>query len=719
MKQKNNCVKLNEYFLIAIVLLFVLISIKIVYIAISPAVDGVDLKALALSNRAAHKKIVSSRGTIYDAKGEVLAQDVRSYTVIAYLSESRTTDKKNPHHVVDKHNTAKELSEILGMKVEYILKLLNQDLYQVELGPGGRGITELKKQAIEALDLPGIDFIQDAKRDYPNGDFASYIIGYARKNDKGFIEGEMGIESKYDDKLKGIDGKISYQKDAYGYKIAGTKEYVEDAISGYDIHLTIDSNIQMYLENAIKEFKKLNSKWGTITIADAKTGAIIASAGTPSFNPNILEIENYNNPLTSFSYEPGSTMKIFSFMAAIENNVYEGEKEYSSGNIMVDGYKISDWNTHGWGKVTYDTGFMYSSNVAAVKLAQKVGKDRLIDFYEKLGFGSKTNIELPNEYEGTLDMVYDSELASASYGQGITATPIQNIQALTSLTNEGITMKPFIISKIIDPNTGNVVYEGKKTELNKVANKETIKKVLDLMDTVVNGSDDKRTGKAYQTEALTLVGKTGTAQYTTESGKYSTGTYNNIRSFSGIFPKENPEYIIYLSVKDFVGSSTDLAKITKSVVESIAKYKNIDDRTNDIDKTKIVTIKSYINKKTLEASKELKKIGLEPVILGSGDTIVKQSLIKNAKTIVGTKIILVTNKRDYLMPDVKLWTRNEIINLANLIELSYTIDGFGNVLKVSIPPNNIIDNKSILKIELDNRSDKDEKEKQEKQEKQI
>ena len=281
--------------LIVVIILFGLIIAKLFYVAVSPTVDGVDLKAFALTRTTAVKKVSASRGTIYDNMGEVLAQDVRSYTVIAYLDSSRTTDPDKPYHVVDKQRTADLLSPIINMSSEDILKLLNRNAYQVELGPGGRGITELVKQEIEALELPGIDFIKSSKRDYPYGDFASYIIGYAKKNDDGDIVGELGIEGKYDSKLKGTDGKIIYQKDAYGYKIAGTPEYEEKAESGVDIYLTLDSNIQMYLENAMAKIEKDGAEWASITIADAKTGAIVGSSSIPSFNPNILNITNYNS----------------------------------------------------------------------------------------------------------------------------------------------------------------------------------------------------------------------------------------------------------------------------------------------------------------------------------------------------------------------------------------------------------------------------------------
>lgn len=195
------------------------------------------------------------------------------------------------------------------------------------------------------------------------------------------------------------------------------------------------------------KLEEVGIDWATLTIADAKTGAIVGSASTPSFDPNKLNISDYNNPLVSYTYEPGSTMKIYSFMAAIDTGNYNGNDLYDSGNIVVDDYVISDWNRKGWGKISYDVGFTYSSNVAAVKLADKVGKEKLLDYYEKFGFGSKTGIELSNELSGKLDFFYKSELASASYGQGITTTPIQNIQALTSISNKGIVLKPYIVKK--------------------------------------------------------------------------------------------------------------------------------------------------------------------------------------------------------------------------------------------------------------------------------
>lgn len=693
--------QINNFMIVAVAAFFALIIVKLVYVAVSPKVDGIDLKSFALSRTTTTKTINAKRGSIFDVAGEILAQDVRSYTVIAYLSSSRTTDASNPHHVVDKQMTAEALSPLINMSVDTILNLLNQDLYQVELGPGGRNITELLKQKIEDLDLPGIDFIKSTKRDYPMGDFASYLIGYAKKNDNDEIVGELGIESKYNEELKGTNGKTTYQKDAYGYKIANTPEFTDEAQDGYDIYLTIDSNIQLYVENAVSEFENNGAEWVTMTIANAKTGAIVASSSSPSFNPNTLNIKNYENPLTSYVYEPGSTMKIFSFMAAIEEGLYDGDELYESGSIPVDNFKISDWNTKGWGKISFDTGFTYSSNVAAVLLGQKLGKDTLLSYYEKFGFGTKTGIELSNEYNGKLDFYYDSELASATFGQGITTTPIQNIQALTSITNGGIVLKPYIVSKIVDPTTKEVVYEGKRTEVGRAVSEETTEKMIELMDMTVNGDDSVATGKKYQTSAVRLIGKTGTAQYTNSSGKYASGQYENIKSFAGIFPKEDPEYIIYLSVKKYQGTGASMGNIVKDVVEAVAKYKDLSSKESSTDNDKIKTLENYLNKDVLEVKTEIESMQLTPIIIGDGDKVIGQYPLNQTKVLVGSKVFINTNGENITMPDIKGWSSSEFISFANLAGLTYNISGYGKVKSFSVNVGDIIDKSITVEVVLE------------------
>lgn len=710
MKYTSNTIKINYIFIFCIALLFCAFIYKLSIIALNDEVEGTNLKELAESRSTITKKLTADRGRILDSQGNLLAQNVNSYTVIAYLSETRTENDKYPKHVKDKEMTATKLAEILEplnskMTKEYILGLLNtENVYQVELGPGGRNITELTKQKIEELTLPGIDFIKTSKRYYQNGDFASYIIGYAKKKEGSEeMNGELGIEGFCNNFLKGKDGSITYQQDAYGYKLASSDVYYENkSEDGYDVYLTLDKQIQIFVDNAIHEYEKSNPEWVSITIADAKTGAIVGSSSSPSFDPNKLNITNYNNPLTSYTYEPGSTMKIFSFMSAIEEGEYKGDEKYSSGTIAVGDYTIKDWNKVGWGSITFDTGFTYSSNVAAVKLSQRLGKKKLHNYYQKLGFGSKTGIELSNEYLGDIDFNYESEIASASYGQGVTITPIQMIKALTTITNDGTVLKPYVIDKIVNPNTGEIEYEGKRTELEKIYSTSTVNKIIELMDLTVNGSDSAATGKVYASPNVRLIGKTGTANYTNSSGTYVTGSTNVIKSFAGVFPKENPEYIIYAVAKDYEGSSKDVGNIIKKLVESISKYKNLDERNSDKNESKIITVDNYLNKSVISVTQNISEFGPELVVIGDGNTIINQYPKKGTKIGQNTKIFLVTNSKNIAIPNMVGWSSGEVIDFCNLAGIKYNLNGYGYVVSYSVNPGDIVNQDIPITFELQN-----------------
>lgn len=696
MKRKSNTILTNKIVIICIALSFFAAIIKVFSIAIKDNIDGLNLSEFANSRNTVKETLYAKRGTIYDVNGDTLAQSVNSYTLIAYLSESRTKDENNPQHVVDIEKTAAELSPLINVSEERITKLLGNKLYQIELK---RGVSELLKEQILALDLPGIDFIETNKRWYQMGNFASYIIGYAQTDENGKIIGKMGIESYYNDLLTGTDGYMEYQKDAYGYKMPQQNPIIMNSESGKDIYLTIDNNIQLFVENAVKKITNDNKMtWLTLSIMDAKTGAIVAVGSSPNFNLNTLEnIESYLNPLTAYSYEPGSTMKIFSFMSAIENGIYDGTKTYQSGTIRVDNALIKDFNEKGWGVISYDQGFANSSNVAATNLALELGRDKLRKTYEDLGFGSVTGIELPGEVKGKISFNYKSEIATASFGQGITTTPVQTLQALSSLTNEGTIIKPYIVDKIVDEN-GNIVMQGKRTEVRKVVSKETTEKVKKLMyKAVYDGVTD---AKFFQTDDITMIGKTGTAQIASGNGGYLTGSYDYIKSFAGIFPYEDPQYIIYVSTKQLVGSFRSVANMVNEIVEEIAKYKNITEAIEEIDNTKIVLLDNLIST-DLESTKEkLEKAHLNPIVIGTGKYVINQYPLKGSKVQKGNKVFLVTNSDEYIMPNTKGWSSSDIIMFCNIIGLKYKLDGYGKVVSTNLEPGTKIDKNIILEITL-------------------
>lgn len=692
------------FFLVFIFALY----LQYLYLSLSNNVYGINMQEFANNRNTYSSTLYAKRGTIYDVQGDILATDVSSYTVIAYLDESRTGSSSTLYHVQDKQKTAEALSPLLNMDVDTLLELLNKDAYQVELGPGGRGISEVLKKQIEDLNLPGIDFIESYKRFYPNGDFASYLIGYAKKNEvmvngklENVMQGELGIEVKYDDILKGTNGYIAYQQDRYGYKIPDTPEENVPAINGSDIYLTIDANIQRILEaETDKIVESYNPEWLTVTIMDAKTGDILGSVSEPSFDSNILNITNYENPLTSFVYEPGSVMKIFTYMCAIEKGTYVGNQTYMSGNIDIEGTKIYDWNKYGWGEITYDHGFEMSSNVGTVNIMQNfLTKDDLKQCLTSYGFGSPTNIELPRELSGSLVFNYPVEVAAASYGQGITTTPIQQLQALSIIANDGYMLKPNIISKIVKD--GEVTYERQVTKSDRIVSEKTVEKIKELMYNAVNNVEGGAIGTAYIVDGLDVIGKTGTAEIADlENGGYLTGWLDSIYSFSGMFPKDDPEIIIFASIKrPNNGSNIGLKKMSNAIMESIGKYLGLIGG-NSIETSKGFQIENYINLNTNDVKNSLEDKGLDVVILGNGDRIINQYPM-DTTLLQGDKIFLLTNDSNIKMPSLIGYTKIECISLLNLLNVDYEFEGYGYVTEQSIKAGESINDK--IKIILKER----------------
>ena len=688
-----NKVRVSKLLIAFILLFFVIVIARLLYLGISPKIDGIDLKTFVANRNTRKKTTYAKRGTIYDSSSNVLARTINSYTVIAYLSESRSKGFKTPQHVVDKEKTAKELSPILGMSEEAILYLLNRNAYQVELGPGGRGITELKKEEIEKLKLPGISFISSYKRYYQNDDFASYILGYVKTTDDGEMIGEMGIEQYYNDMLKGKDGFIVYQQDVNGYKIPNTKEELKESKDGVDIYLTIDSNIQFFVEKYSKEaYEQYPCDWLFAVVADAKTGAILGSTSYPSFNPNIKNITNYLNPLVSFAIEPGSTMKIFTYMATMEKKMYDGNKTFKSGSIKIGENTIYDWKTDGFGEITYDEGFMLSSNVGISYLTKDyfTGSE-LKEYFKKWGFGQKTGIALPYELTGTLNEKNNKaiEIANAGFGQGITVTPIQMVQALTMIANNGVMLKPYIVSKIVDEEDA-LVYEGKRTELGKVASSETVNNIKELMYKVIYNDLYYSTGASYRMDGYDLIGKTGTAQYTNPyTGRYYYDNVNYIRSFAGMFPKDDPEIIIYVATKKTY-TQKGVSNIVKGLVKDIANYRSI--FKNEETNSTTFKIDDYSNQNLMMVLDNLKDKFKDIVVIGDGDKIV-DTYPKNKVVSKDEKIFILTNSKNIEIPDFIGYSKREVDTYKKLTGIDITLEGNGYVYE-----QNKEDDKIYLKL---------------------
>ena len=702
--KKKATVKISKFIMLIVAFLFVAAIGKLSYVVLSDKVDGINLQAMSASITTVEKTLLANRGEIFDVNGEKLATTVNSYNVIAYLDSSRTTDPDNPRHIVDKEATAKALAPLLEMSEERILELLNKDLYQTQLGPGGNDITEVLKNAIEALELPGIDFESNSKkRYYRNSTFASYIIGYAKKNAENELVGELGIEGYFNDVLSGTNGYTKYLKyTSSNYQIPNTPEDTFPAVDGSDIYLTIDFDIQKLAENAVSTMaNEYNTEWAIFTVMDANTGAIVASATSPNFDPNDTNtITSYMNPLVSYQYEPGSVMKIFSFAAAIEEGLYDGDEIYKSGSIQVDKDTIvNDAERGGWGEITFDTGFANSSNVAATILAFRMldeADKKLPDYYVDLGFGKQTGIELANEAIGDIEVVYRSELSNASFGQGISVTPIQMLQALSSMTNDGNIIKPYIVDKIVD-SQGNVTYEGKREVINNVYSSSTIEEMYELMHKVIS----EGTGKAYSDAKVSLMGKTGTAQIASKSGGYMTGEYDTIRSFAGIFPEENPEYIVYVAARHFEGTSTRFARVVTTAIDEIAKYAKLTKDSSENDLSKVYNIDNYLSKDINNVTSILENIAIDKIVIGNGKYIINQYPLNGGVVLEGGKLFLVTNSNEITMPNLTNWSLNDVKTYANLIGITLEYNGYGYVTSQSIAAGTIIDLNQTLNILLE------------------
>lgn len=709
----NDKFRISKPVIIVTFFLFIVLIIRLCYLCLFDYKVGNSTITAFIKNRNTTEEVIMpKRGTIYDVNGNILANDVISYTLIAYLSDTRVDSKGNKDYVEDIDGTSSKLADVLGASADDIKSVLingkENNKYQVEFGSIGKGLSELAKEEIDELNLRGIDFIKDIKRYYPNGDFASYLIGYTvnKEDDDGnnFITGEMGIEEYYNDTLKGKTGFVTYEKDKYGYKIANGREYIEPAEDGDDIYLTIDNNIQLFIHNAVnKAQEESDAEWVLMAVMDAKTGKILGYSSTPSFDPNLRNMTSYIDPLVTLTYEPGSTMKIFSYMCAIDSGNYDGNTTYTSGSktyTSENGGKdvtISDWKKEGWGVLTYDQGFALSSNIAVANIVESViTKEDLKTCYAKYGFGNKTDFTLKREESGNINYTYQIEAATAGYGQGITTTPIQHLQALTAIANNGTMLKPYIVDKIKDSNTGKILEENKKTELTTIIKSSTVDKMKELMANVINGDNTNSTGYAYYMDGYSLIGKTGTAQiFDYTKGKYMSGASDYIYSFSGMFPGDDPEIILYAAIKRPKDTTNYVAPMIREVEKNITKYLNIEEKSNE---KKPYVVESFYNKKVNEVKTLLESKNIKVLVIGDGTEIVNQYPSVNSTIYGDDLVVLKTNNYDKRMIDLDGYSYKEVDNILRLMGVSYILEGNGYVYEQSIPVGEVINDTITIKL---------------------
>lgn len=698
--------------MVVFLIFFLIISGRFIYIQVTGEVNDVSLEAWAKEKRETSVVLPAERGKIYDRNGMTLAYNRPTYRIYAIVDPEYSKSQKEPLHVVDPEETAEKLAPLLGIDEKEILERLHEGIeegkFQVEFGKEGKNLSQQVMEEINELQLPGINFMEDSIRYYPNGMFASHIIGFASPDeDTGIVSGVTGLEKEKNKLLSGTDGFIRYHRDKYNKKLLESNEVVQHPEDGHDIYLTIDQKIQTILEDVLSQVdEKYNPSRITAVVMHAKTGEILAMGSRPSFNPNHPEqVENWYNDVISIPVEPGSTAKIFTWAAAIEEGVYNGNELFQSGKYVVN-EKIEPINDHnqgrGWGKISFDEGFRRSSNVAASKLVwEKLGTDTFLEYLQKFHLDEPTNIDLPNEVPGQILYNWPSEKLRTAFGQGSTMTPIQQIKGVSAIANEGKMLKPFVVKKVVDPNSGEVVSENSPEVVGEPISKETAQQMIELLDDVVTEKDG--TGRKYQLDDYSVVGKTGTAQIPNPNGSgYLTGRENNIFSFLGMAPKEDPQIIMHVSVKQPSLSQTEtgsdpVAFIFNHVMENALHYLNIEpDKEDEQEEIDVVEIPQITNKKVTTVQKDLEKLGFEVSVVGEGEQVAAANVEAGEKLLPRQRIILITDKPT--IPNMTGWSLKDVSTLANLLNIEIEISGQGFVVDQSVESGTKI--KDDLKVEV-------------------
>lgn len=710
------------FFFIFFGLLFFVLIVRFVTIQYTGEAEGRVLSAKAAQIYLRQEKIPSKRGTIFDHNGEAIAEDSASYTLVAILDKDLTIDPEHPRHVADTQMTATKLAAEIDMSEQEIYERLTKEgRKQVEFGAAGKDLSHSVKQKIEDLKLPGISFIKESKRSYPNGIFSSHLIGYAQKDEKtSEIVGITGLENSYNDLLKGKDGSIKYEGDIWNYVLPNSHKNVTEPINGHDIYLTLDKKIQTFLEDSMKKVdEQYEPKRIMAVVADPKTGKILAMAQRPTYHPEtrVGIDKSWHNEIIETSYEPGSTMKIFSLAAAIEKKVFNPNDTYPSGRYYVNKRDyIGDHNGgRGWGPITYLEGVQRSSNVAFAYLLEKMGTQAWREYMDRFKFGTPTGIDLPNEVSGKILYDWPIEKVTSVFGQGTTVTAMQMVQAMTAIANDGRMMKPYVVEKIENPNDGTSK-ETKPEIVGQPISKETAKEVSSILETVL--TSEHGTGGRYKIAGYKVAGKTGTAQIPDPKGGYLTGYDDYVFSFLGMAPADDPKLIMYVVVDqpnlkedengNLENGSVPVSMIFNPVMKSSLEYLNI--QPEEIPDTNIANLPDFSKMKKDDAIEYIKEKSLVPIIIGDGDKIIDQLPNSGASLIEGEKIFIKTDG-NLTLPNMTGWSKRDVLYAAQLANVNVNVVGDGFASKQNIKPDSPVNEGDHLVVNFETPRQKIDREK--------
>ena len=702
MKRSNRMLRIF-YILAVVAVILCVINTLIVCIAKVHLRSGTSLNSYVQSVSLVSETLRAKRGNIYDANGQIVAQDQKTYDIVCYLDSSRTNGSK-PAYVVDPLYTSQVLAKILdGDQSEiYYYLTYNPNLYQTEIGLVGRNISE--DQMNEILNTPeiyGIGFKESNKRIYAQGStFAPYLIGFAQSDDDGKLVGKMGLEQYLNEELSGVDGKHVYQQDKNGYILTGMYEETTPATNGYDVYTTIDSSIQQALETAFEDVVSENNAseaWGAVV--EISTGKIKAWGQTPSFDPNTLDITDYNNKGSQVPYEPGSVMKAFIYATAMDLGVYDGDATfdsssfcyYSNGNtpyrVYGDTYYgcISNAAGKSWGTIPLDYGLIYSSNVAtSTLLTDYVGVENYSEYLDKFGFFQLVDTDGIAETNGSKNYKYPSEKLALTYGQGSSVTMLQLLQAYTAIFGNGEMLKPYYIDKIVDTDNDEIVYQGQKTVVSTPIKESTAKQMQTLLERVV--SDPAGTAQYYAVDEVQIMAKTGTSEII-ENGSYDSN--DSITSVMLAFPADNPQYMIYfayISPYDYLNHTYSTP--IKTLIKKVAILTEVGYSAQSIDVSDPIvkeTMPNVLNKSYNEAYNTLTSdYNVEVIKIGNGDTVIGQYPESGEEFYSKSKVFLLTDTSNITLPNFTGWTRKEVSAYWSLSKIQITLNGYGVATSQSI-----------------------------------
>ncbi len=718
MKRSRNML-LFTIFIISTILIVVAINLFFVSIVGLHINSQTDLKAYSANVNTVNQVLQAKRGFILDRNGEIIAQDKETYTIYAIVDTSRPSYKNKPAYVVDIDTTAQTLAVYLEAPEDYIKERLLTASYQTEFGIYGSSLTLSKKDAIEALDLPGIGFSKTLSRYYPLNHFASYLIGFVNQ-ENGKTIGMMGLEGSYNTYLAGKDGNKVAVVDRYGYSLPGYPEEIVSPQDGYNVKLTIDRSIQEQLESSFLMTQTTYDAyevWGTVM--EVKTGKILATGQYPSFDPNKKDITEYQSYLTQKIYEPGSTLKAFTYAAAIDSGVYQGNDTFNS-NIFIVGLdkngdairlanstksigSIRNANNRSWGNITYDVGFAHSSNVGIASLLTNYLKDDVfMEYLVRFGFKNKVNIENMNETIGSINYQWPLDKLTVGYGQGISINMAQMLQAFTAIFNEGIMVKPYIVSEVVNAKTNEIVEKNDTTVIGQAIKPETAKKVQDLMNMVVNY--ETGTGRFYKVDEVDILAKTGTAQLIVDKA-YSKDQY--IYSVVIGLPADKPEIMIYYAFKAPVDNNAHIETTAiKQLIRQVALVNNY--RKDNTNNTNFVitsgiddyNLKNYINHSLDYALTDLKNHLNKIIVIGSGTSIINQYPKADTNILSNQSVFLLTDYQNLSMIDYVGMNKKDLVAYFELMGAKYQFTGEGTALTCNLEVGQTINLNEVIEVDF-------------------